>query len=185
MILSFWQALLLDEGWQQYCDQSSHFPPPTDSPSTQWKLGQRSPWQTVDFCPSSVSGWLVPRPNRGSPSFADFGMPEERKALWMACLSVKQWAVNPENCQRLRNSVRKHEIKLNGKFATWTVKCGPKGFVESTILNFNLIESSNFTNSILVDSVLIPENGKNRWVHGRDHRHQYQRQKIAYQVEVP
>ena len=145
MIWSFWQALLQDEGWQQCCDQSSQFPLPTDSPSTQRTPGQRSPWQTVDFCPSSVSGWLVLRPNRGSLSFANFWMPEERKALWMACLSVKQWAVNPENFQRLRNSVRKHEIRFNGKFATWTVKCGPQGFVKSTILNFNLTKAFTFT----------------------------------------
>ena len=139
MIWFFWRALLQDEGWQQ--DQPSHAPPSTDSPfATLRRPGKRSPWQTVSFGPSSFSGCLVSPPNRGSPSFADSGMPEERKALWtVACLSVKQWAANPENFQRLRTSARKHEIKLNGRFATWTVKCGPRGFVKSTILNFNWI----------------------------------------------
>ena len=114
MIWFFWRALLQDEGWQQ--DQPSHAPPSTDSPfATLRRPGKRSPWQTVSFGPSSFSGCLVSHPNRGSPSFANSGMPEERKALWMACLSVKQWAVNPENFQRLRNSARKHETKLKGR----------------------------------------------------------------------
>ena len=115
MIWSFLRALLQDEGWQQ--DPPSHVPP-TDSPSTLRRPGQMRPWQKVDFGPSSVSGCLVSHPNRGSLSFADSGMPEERMALWtMACLSVKQWAANPENFQRLRNSARKHETKLKGRSA--------------------------------------------------------------------
>ena len=99
---------------------------------------------------------------------------EWRCGGWRAC----RWN-NELRIQRISNvwEILQESMRPNwrGDLQTWTVKCGPKGFVESTILNFNLIESSNFTNSILVDSVLIPENGKNRWVHQRrGNHHQYQ-----------